>query len=86
MSAYQSPNNGHYKIADNIQGLLPQGFELPRGCLMTAVFILLPILTMAISLVRANNSTDVLLAVLIPAAWISIYALAQMITKRTGLS
>jgi hypothetical protein len=29
-----------------------QGFELPTGCLMTSVFILVPILTVLIGLAR----------------------------------
>lgn len=32
-----------------------QGFELPRGCLMTSVFILLPIVTLVIVLASVGG-------------------------------
>ena len=72
MDQNQMPMNDRFAMAENVQG-----FELPRGCLMTSVVILLPIVTMVAGLVHASNFNDGLMAVLIPAIWISIYALAQ---------
>ena len=42
-----TPIKGPVAMSGNVQG-----FELPRGCLMTSAFILLPILTAAILLLR----------------------------------
>lgn len=43
----ETPINDHSEMSGNVQG-----FELPRGCLMTSVFILLPVLTMIFVLIR----------------------------------
>lgn len=44
-----------------------QGFELPTGCLMTSVIILLPVLTLLAGLSHASTLYDVMVAVLISA-------------------
>jgi len=44
-----------------------QGFELPRGCLMTTGLILLPIVTLAVGLARAGNFQNVTLSVAVAA-------------------
>ena len=43
-----------------------QGFELPRGCLMTSGVILAVILTFAVGLARASSLQDVMLAIAVP--------------------
>jgi hypothetical protein len=42
-----NPITDHTAMTGNVQG-----FELPMGCLMTSVFILVPILTLLIGLAR----------------------------------
>lgn len=79
MDQDETPRNDPLEMTGNVQG-----FKLPMGCLMTSVLILLPILTMVLGLVRANNFNDGLLAVLIPAAWMGIIAVAHMITQRSA--
>jgi len=79
MDQNETPKNERLEMTGNVQG-----FKLPMGCVMTSVLILLPILTMVLGLVRANNFNDALLAVLLPAVWMGIIALAYMITKRTA--
>ncbi len=78
MDQDETPRNDPLEMTGNVQG-----FKLPMGCLMTSVLILLPILTMVLGLVRANNFNDGLLAVLIPAVWMGIIAVAHMISQRS---
>jgi len=59
-----------------------QGFELPMGCLMTSVFILLPILAMGVGLSRIGSFSDVVFAVLIPTCCISIFVLGRRIAVK----
>jgi len=68
----QHPTNDRLAMSANVQG-----FELPMGCLMTSVFILLPILTMGVGLSRAGSFSDVVLAVAMPVAVIKGFALSQ---------
>jgi hypothetical protein len=42
----KSPINDSFAMSANVQG-----FKLPMGCLMTSVFILLPVLAVVISLI-----------------------------------
>lgn len=79
MDQDETPRNDPLEMTGNVQG-----FKLPMGCLMTSVLILLPILTMVLGLVRANNFNDGLLAVLIPAVWMGIIAVAHMISQRSA--
>ncbi len=78
MDQNETPKNDPLEMTGNVQG-----FKLPMGCVMTSVLILLPILTMVLGLVRANNFNDGLLAVLIPAVWMGIIAVAHMISQRS---
>ncbi|MEJ8561688.1 hypothetical protein QTO30_10970 [Yoonia sp. GPGPB17] len=59
-----------------------QGFELPRGCLMTSGLILLPILTLAIGLVHANSRNDVMLTVLTSATLIAGFVFMRNFAPR----
>jgi len=68
----QHPTNDRLAMSANVQG-----FELPMGCLMTSVFILLPVITIVVGLTRASSVSDVVFAVLIPVAVITCFALSQ---------
>lgn len=54
----KEPIDNHLAMSGNVQG-----FELPRGCLMTTGFILLPIVTLAVGLARAGSYQNVALGV-----------------------
>jgi hypothetical protein len=71
----KTPLNDRLAMTANVQG-----FELPRGCLMTSVFILLPILAMVINLIWSNSLSDVIFAILKPAGFIVAFVLAGHIT------
>lgn len=43
----EKPNTDHVAMSGNVQG-----FELPTGCLMTSVFILIPVLALLSGLIR----------------------------------
>jgi len=58
-----------------------QGFELPRGCLMTSGVIIAVILTLAVGLARAGGLQDVMLAIAVP--MVMIFA-AIMVGKATS--
>ncbi len=70
----KTPNNDRLAMTGNVQG-----FELPMGCLMTSVFILLPILTMATGLIWSNGPSDMIFAVLLSAGLIAAFAIARRI-------
>lgn len=58
-----------------------QGFELPRGCLMTSGVLLLPVVTLLIGSLRANTLQDAALVVVISTFPLAAYALAQKIMR-----
>lgn len=70
----QHPTNGRLAMSGNVQG-----FELPMGCLMTSVFILLPILAMGVGLARASSVTDVVLAVTLSVAVVAAFVLIRQL-------
>ena len=74
-----TPLNDRAAMTGNVQG-----FELPMGCLMTSVFILLPILTMATGLISANSLSEVVSAVAIPALVIAGFALLKRTAPYTA--
>ena len=66
-----------------------QGYELPRGCLMTTGLILLPILTFGIGILRAQTLGDVatataLAAVLTLACGAAQFAFFRPTRRREG--
>ena len=73
----QKPSTMPVAMTGNVQG-----FELPRGCLMTSGVILLPILTMVIGLSRAQGLFDAVVAVLIPVAVIAVFAIIQVFKRQ----
>lgn len=54
----KEPIGNHLAMSGNVQG-----FELPRGCLMTTGFILLPIVTFVVGLARAGSYQNATLGV-----------------------
>ncbi|MFA8440975.1 hypothetical protein [Yoonia sp.] len=49
-----------------------QGFELPRGCLMTSGLILTPIVTMVVGLIVLDHPYQTLFALMLLPLWITI--------------
>lgn len=63
--------NAHDQEPQTMSGNI-QGFELPRGCLMTSGLILTPIVTMAIGFIFLDHPYHTLFAVMLLPLWIAI--------------
>jgi len=59
-----------------------QGFELPRGCLMTSSFILLPIVAMGIGLTYLGRSHQVLFAMMFLTLCMAAFVFARSISAK----